>query len=212
VRDQDRAEFSNILDGMTDALGRRPMGNGGKSMWFDAVTAVGMDLEQFRATMLEYLATSQEWPSPATIIDLAGMKPRSPYPSPEEAWNMTPKTESESGWLCEQTAAALGACQDSLDAGDRIGARMAFLECYKLQPKEGIPQWWISEGGLMSLEERLEAKQALLQHNPNRRPELIQQTDNQLQMLNGSRRTGGGLVALSGHIESTGQEKKRLKN
>jgi hypothetical protein len=89
------------------------------------------------------LHTSKSQPTIAAFNDL--LHP-SQYPAPEEAWNMAPKSEYDGGWVCDELMAALGACQDSLDRGDMVAARMAFLERYRveIQGKTGEPRWWLS--------------------------------------------------------------------
>ncbi len=56
---------------------------------------------------------------------------KSRHPNPEQAWNMIPKSEWDAGYISQQMSEAMGACQDSIDRGDLIGARMAFIETYK---------------------------------------------------------------------------------
>jgi hypothetical protein len=56
---------------------------------------------------------------------------KSEHPSPEAAWNAIPKSEDESAYLSQEMLQAMSACQDSLDRGDFIAARMAFIETYK---------------------------------------------------------------------------------
>lgn len=53
------------------------------------------------------------------------------HPTPEEAWNRLPKSEHEAGYVTSQMMQAFGACRDSIERGDIVGARMAFLEAYK---------------------------------------------------------------------------------
>lgn len=53
------------------------------------------------------------------------------HPLPEEAWNYAPKTEMEGGYVTEQMMAAIASAQSSLDVGNLISARVAFLETYR---------------------------------------------------------------------------------
>jgi len=48
----------------------------------------------------------------------------------EEAWAMLPKTEADSVVWTAEMAEALRSCQDLLDDGDRVAARMAFKQAY----------------------------------------------------------------------------------
>lgn len=51
-------------------------------------------------------------------------------PGPEEAWAMMPIDESQSVVWTDEMAHAFGIALPLLDAGDKIGARMAFKEAY----------------------------------------------------------------------------------
>ena len=50
---------------------------------------------------------------------------------PEQAWNHFPKSESDAEYITQEMASAFGACLDSIQRGDFIAARLAFIECYK---------------------------------------------------------------------------------
>lgn len=52
------------------------------------------------------------------------------HPSPEQAWNHVPKTEHDAGYVTREMMSALADCADSLNRGDYIGGRKAFLESY----------------------------------------------------------------------------------
>jgi hypothetical protein len=52
-------------------------------------------------------------------------------PGPEEAWATVPKSEAETVVWTDEMAVALRVAQPLLDAGDRVGARMAFKEAYQ---------------------------------------------------------------------------------
>ena len=51
-------------------------------------------------------------------------------PGPEEAWASLPKDESSSAVWTDEMSEAFGIAASLLDAGDKIGARMAFKESY----------------------------------------------------------------------------------
>lgn len=53
-------------------------------------------------------------------------------PEPEEAWGMIPKDEAGSIVWTTEMQEAYGAAIPLIDGGDRIGARMAFLEKYRV--------------------------------------------------------------------------------
>lgn len=51
-------------------------------------------------------------------------------PGPEEAWAMMPRDEAQSVIWSAEMAEAFGVAGPLLEAGDRVGARMAFKEAY----------------------------------------------------------------------------------
>lgn len=168
-------------------------------LWLDALA--DLPIEAFETAVGIYHRTRRYKPTPADIRDILGAN-ASLWPEPDEAWNLTPKSEAESGWLCDEMAAALAACTDSLQRGDLFSARRAFIEVYTRKTKQAelagrAPRWWISEASCVSYEARLQQRQALLDRHPQRRPDLIAPTQRALQALSGSARTGGGLNRLS---------------
>ena len=52
-------------------------------------------------------------------------------PGVEEAWSMLPHDENMSAVWTTEMSQAFGVCVAQLDAGDRVGARMAFKETYQ---------------------------------------------------------------------------------
>lgn len=52
-------------------------------------------------------------------------------PGPEEAWAMVPKSELESAVWTQEMAEAFGTAMPLLDSGDRVAARVAFVEAYR---------------------------------------------------------------------------------
>ena len=52
-------------------------------------------------------------------------------PGPEQAWAQCPKSEDASAWWTAEMRAGFGAAQPLLADGDRVAARMAFLEAYR---------------------------------------------------------------------------------
>lgn len=67
-------------------------------------------------------------------------------PLAEEAWGMLPKSESDSVVWTVEMQEAFGAASPLLADGDKIGARMAFLEKYRQSVNtsraQGIPTKW----------------------------------------------------------------------
>jgi len=72
-------------------------------------------------------------------------------PGVEEAWAMLPRNEAASVVWCAEMAVAHGACLPLLEAGDLVGARMAFKETYTAEllkaRSNGVPaKFWASYG------------------------------------------------------------------
>jgi len=72
------------------------------------------------------------------------------HPSANEAWGLALAShdESETVVWTEQIAEAAGIAQPVLDAGDEIGARMAFKDAYDriLRERQEKPRWFASLG------------------------------------------------------------------
>lgn len=72
-------------------------------------------------------------------------------PGPEQAWALSPKSESETAIWTEEMAKAYGVAAPLIQSGDTIQARMAFLEVYRAEVAkardERLPvKWQISLG------------------------------------------------------------------
>lgn len=93
------------------------------------------------------------------------------HPSPEEAWNAAPKSESEAAYVTTQIMTALAAADDSIQRGDMIGARMCFIEVYNREVSNAKirgerAKFWITEGSGLTIDEKARAReQALLTAN-----------------------------------------------
>jgi hypothetical protein len=57
-------------------------------------------------------------------------------PNPEEAWAMIPRSEDETVVMTSEMVIAFGVAQPLLAEGDRVAARMAFLEKYREELKK----------------------------------------------------------------------------
>jgi len=72
-------------------------------------------------------------------------------PGPEEAWATVPKNEDLTCVWTEETREAFAIADVLIKQGDRIGARMAFLEAYKrfvyTAREEGRPCKWVASQG-----------------------------------------------------------------
>lgn len=93
------------------------------------------------------------------------------HPSPEEAWNAAPKSESETAYVTTQIMAALAAADDSIERGDMVGARMCFIETYKREVSNAKlrgerAKFWMTDGNGLTHNERVMAREkAMLNAN-----------------------------------------------
>ncbi len=53
------------------------------------------------------------------------------HQGPEEAWNNVPKSEREAGYVTQEMINAWGCARFSVEYGDMVAARMAFIEAYR---------------------------------------------------------------------------------
>ena len=129
-------------------------------MWMDVIGRA--ELKALTAAFRLHRSESEYSPSPAKILDklmiMAG------YLSPEEAWNLAPKTEVEGAYVCDEMQAALSACEFSLQSNDRVAARMAFIERYKTEILRAkitmkTARYFYSEPSVGSHQEKLMAKE-----------------------------------------------------
>ena len=217
MNEGEQKRFVQILRDLLSALGKPPMQSGGIKAWWEVCK--DMTIEQFASACGQFLATSTDWPTPAAIRDLAGVNAHG-WPTPEEAWNTLPKSEYESGWMCQETITAYTACSDSIERGDMIGARMCFLEVYKreIKGKRGEPKWWISWGIGETQEQREVLFQKLCLEKPRAAAMLsLAQCpsgplDASVPMLPTSRSNEGGFKRLLDLTGSTNRERKPSSN
>ena len=173
MRPEDSTAFATILHDTYALYGKESIMTDGVSdtLWdmFQLATR-----EQFKAAMLAHSASDTNFhPLPGKVRQMF-----SDYPSAEEAWNTLPKDEATTGWMFPEMEQAMGACWDSLQRGDLIAARMAFVEKYKAvtRGKLGQPKWRISEATEGGFEARNQAKIDLLEQHPERAPRTLANT------------------------------------
>ena len=83
---------------------------------------------------------------------------------PEEAWNRVPKTEADAGYMTDQMAEGISAALDSIDRGDMVSGRMAFIEAYKralasAQTQNIRARYWYSDSTVGDRTSRLRTKE-----------------------------------------------------
>lgn len=135
MREADFDHFSALLD---DVLGlypsARPATAGQKAMYFRALMA--HSVADIRAAFTAHARDPQRGrfaPVPADVIaQLEGAAAEDGRPGPEEAWAiaLTGADERATVVWTDEMAQAWGIALPVLNAGDQVGARMAFREAY----------------------------------------------------------------------------------
>lgn len=160
----DKIAFGKILYALFLPYGKPP-GADLVQVWWDVCAEV--PLAEFKAAAAQHVGECRFTPTPADILDRCPCRNLG-HPDPETAWNLVPKAETATAYVTAQMMAALAACQDSLDRGDLIGARMAFIETYRRElqqartRREGAKPW-LSKGVGLTWEQSENASQQALQ-------------------------------------------------
>jgi hypothetical protein len=131
MRDNELGAFSALLDGVW-ALKGQSLPSAAKAMWFRALAPY--PLEAVRSALDAHLGDADRGrflPMPADVLaQLSGFDGR---PGAEEAWATAVRAQDEADtvvWTTE-CAEAFGIARPVLEAGDEVGARMAFREAYE---------------------------------------------------------------------------------
>lgn len=127
MKPEDKNEFRQLVIILFQTYGRPIPPKEVIQVWWNVFEPDAIeDVRQaFSATVIE----SRHFPVPATVKQY--IPDRSGFLDPESAWNAYPKAESEGAWVYQEMLQAGGACQDSIDRRDFIGARKAFIETYQ---------------------------------------------------------------------------------
>ena len=124
----DEDEFGRLLNAiMSVSKFGKPVTPDAFDMWWHLLAE--HSIEVVTKAIGDHSRRSGDAPTPHDILEI--VSERLGYPSPEEAWNRLPKDERDGGYVNQQMMDGLSACSDSLERGDMIGARMAFIESYK---------------------------------------------------------------------------------
>lgn len=135
MRDSDLKHFSALLDDTAALLKRDgPLTATQRAMYFRALAAHSLD--EVRAALDAHIRDPQRgrfFPAPADVIaQLQGIAATDGRPGQEEAWATALRGADEAEtlvWTAEMQQ-AWSIARPVLDAGDEVGARMAFRECY----------------------------------------------------------------------------------
>jgi len=147
--------FSQMLDSAYEAVGKQAMGSAGKAIVFRSLSDVSM--EDFGAALTAHLSDpscGMFAPTAAHIrSQLAKFAEADGRPGADEAWAIALSGQDEGRTIItnDDIAAAFTAIRPILDAGDEVGARMAFLQAYRRVVAEARAaktalRWWPSLG------------------------------------------------------------------
>lgn len=135
MRDSDFHQFAELLDGCYALLGREKALNGpAKALFFRALGVHG--IEAVRAGFDAHVKDPQRGrfaPTPADVIaQIEGLVADDGRPGAEEAWAMCSNADDESETVVwsDEMSQAYSVAGPLMQAGDHIGARMAFKEAY----------------------------------------------------------------------------------
>lgn len=157
MQNTDMAQFGTILDAVCSLLSRgayQPSPTN-TALFFRSLGRYS--LAEVRAAFDAHVADPQRGrfvPVPADILaQLEGIAAQDGRPGVEEAWALAMRSSDEGDtvvWTSE-VAEAMGVCQPILNAGDEVGARMAFKEAYTriidaARRARISPQWTASIG------------------------------------------------------------------
>jgi len=147
--DADKKGFKGLLDHVMDIYEKEHLSSAVLMTWWNVLAPYGFD--EVSQACTRHLRLSKFAPRPADIIESINARTTDGRPTDDEAWAMIPHDEETSVVMSDEMAAAMGSARPLLDAGDKIGARMAFKAAYKRivesNKEYGVkPKWFPSLG------------------------------------------------------------------
>lgn len=157
MREPEFDDFCELMDAVCSLLSRgayKPSA-ANSALWFRALQAHPLDV--VRSAFDAHVKDPQRGrfvPTPADIIaQIEGLAENDGRPGAEEAWAMSiaARDEAETLVWTQEMATAWGIAKPVMDAGDEVGARMAFKEAYARLVDEArrqrMPAFWsVSQG------------------------------------------------------------------
>lgn len=136
MRETDFDDFSDLLDDVAVLVPpAQPLGGTAKALYFRALAEY--PLAAVRAALDAHVKDPQRgrwFPRPADLIaQLQGLQANDGRPGAEEAWAIALQSADEAAsvvWT-DEIAEAMGVARPVMQAGDKVGARMAFREAYE---------------------------------------------------------------------------------
>lgn len=160
MRDSDKRQFMELMTA-TMKYYDKDVDTGSMGIYWNGLQ--DFELADVQNAFGQHIQTNKFMPKVSDVRDM--MPDTSGWLSPEEAWNALPKTEYDGGYVTQQIMSA--APFDSLDRGDLIGGRMAFLETYKklvteAKAKGESPSWFYSAPTMGDYETKQDIKEQSL--------------------------------------------------
>lgn len=133
--DTDFNRFTALLDDISGMLpNAKPLSPAGKSLFFRTLAKLRFDdVERALMAHLQDPQRGRFMPVPADVVaQIEGAAAHDGRPGADEAWStaLVAMDEAETVVWTEETAQAMFIARPVLDAGDRVGARMAFKNAY----------------------------------------------------------------------------------
>lgn len=147
MRDENKRDFKSLMVATMEVYGKA-IGAEALRIWWAALSPY--DMAAVSAAFSAHMtgAKGRFAPLPADILDM--IRGESGHLSPEEAWALALESTDESVTVVwtEEIAQALAAARPCLDAGDKFGARQAFVTAYEKNVRKArpTPKWTVSAG------------------------------------------------------------------
>lgn len=131
MKPTDFKPFSKMLSDVADYY-RQPIAPAAIQVWWNALERC--ELDTVRALLNAHVAESKFMPAVSELLDR--IKASDGRPGPEEAWAMIPHDERASVVWTDEMAEAFGVANPLIREGEKIPARMAFVERYRALVRE----------------------------------------------------------------------------
>lgn len=179
-------------------------------IWWNVLGEYSID--QVSGALSVHVKTNKFAPAPADIIAL--IPDNLNYLPPEEAWNRVPKTEWEGAFVCDEMMEACAAARSSLDKGNDVAARMAFLESYKslianARVHKKSAKYWFSAPSYGNYEAREQIREQALLEARDRKLIPLEYANQQLRITNN--KPSVGLEYYGSNIKALPSSDKNAK-
>lgn len=128
MRHEDREDFDVALSAALSVYDKPPVDEDVFKIWMSVLEQ--FSLEQVRRALRAHVSTSRFAPKPVDIVEM--IHKQDGHLSADEAWPQVIKAADENASLIwtEEMQQAWFHCKPIFDAGDEVGARMAFRQFY----------------------------------------------------------------------------------